>query len=107
MVDAQLTSQCALLGIDVDQLMPRDRQLAVVPDYELWPEHEDAWFVYLGCSSQWRIAAGFGVAVWLGLDYAGVRSVMSMYGVAASSRREVFQQLQVLEDEELRLRNGL
>lgn len=73
--------------------------------YELWPEHERAWWVYLGCASQWRIALSPGVALWLGLDYDGVQRVMQHYGVPPDEQGEVFLQVQVLEDEERCIRN--
>lgn len=73
--------------------------------FELWPEHAHAWAVYLGAYSQWRVVPGWQQAMWLGLDYGGVEIVMRRYGVPEDERDEVFAQVQVLEDEELRLRN--
>ncbi|WP_310936151.1 DUF1799 domain-containing protein [Variovorax sp. UMC13] len=85
--------------------MPKARQVGQTPDYELWPEHELAWTVYLGCTSQWRIAVGMASSYWLGLDYGGVEIVMRRYGVPEGQQDDVFAQVQVLEDEEKLIRN--
>ncbi len=81
-------------------------------DYELWPEHLTAWLVYVSCSSQWRIVSmgdgmtGMDRAVWLGLDYQGVEVVMRAQRVPNERWGEVFSEVQVLEDEEVRQRNA-
>lgn len=94
-----------MLGVDVDQLISPHRQQRQAVDFDLWPEHLDAWNVYLGSTSQWQIAAGFGGAYWLGLNYAGVEIVMRRYGVPLEQQDEVFCQVQILEDEEKLIRN--
>jgi hypothetical protein len=66
-----------------------------------------AWDVYLGCGSQWvktPIPLGGGV-VWEGLNYPGVEVVMRRYGVPQEREAEVFAQLQVLEQETVKLLN--
>lgn len=59
-VDDELRAQCGPLGIDPDQLIPRQVQRITAEDYELWPEHALAWNVYLGCGTQWVKTRGFG-----------------------------------------------
>lgn len=45
-----------------------------------------------------------GQVLWLGLDYAGVAVVMQLAGVAEAERETVFADLQVLEDEFVRVK---
>lgn len=99
MVDDELRGQCALLGIDPDRIVPRERQITERPDFELWPEHWPAWMVFLGCSTQWDWEQGQRT----GLNYSRVEIVASRYGVKKKRRDEVFQQVQVLEREALKV----
>lgn len=67
--------------------------------------------MYLGCRTQWRksvLSGGMrpGVVVWEGLDYTGVEVVMRRYRVPDDQADEAFSQLQVLEEETLRIRNS-
>ncbi len=64
-----------------------------------------AWEVYLGCSTQWVKSVGLWGVVWEGLNYPGAEVVMRRYGVPAEREGEVFAQLQVLEQETVRLLN--
>lgn len=100
-----MRSDCAMLGIDPDRLIPPQLQRERPEDFELWPEHQEAWNVYLGCSTQWRVAVGMGGAYWEGLDYSGVDVVMRRYKVPRNRQDVVFGQVQVLEDEEKQIRN--
>lgn len=74
----------------------------------LWPEHADAWRVFTGCSTQWRrVFVGMaGHAIWDGLRYDAVEIVMGRYGVAPADGDRVFGEVQVLESEFLRVKNG-
>jgi hypothetical protein len=63
------------------------------PDqFEVWAEHEDAVLMFLRCQTQWR-ATMSGV---LGLDYGPVLAMMDLYAV--SNRRQVLEDLQVMEN---------
>jgi hypothetical protein len=75
-------------------------------DFEMWPEHWDAWQVFLSCATQWRILVGLGGMRYQGLDYIGVESVMRFKGIKDEDREEVFAHLQVLEEEALKVING-
>ena len=94
--------------MDLDQLLPPERQREKAQDFELWPEHALAWSVYLGCGTQWvKQAVGLkGLMVWQGLNYPGVEVVMRRYQVPPELEGEVFAQLQVLEQETVRIRNS-
>lgn len=94
-----------MLGIDVDRLIDPAEQRTQIEDYELWPEHGLAWKVFRRSGTQWRKTAGVQRVVWEGLDYAGVEVVMRRCGVPEAQADEVFEQLQVLEDETLLWRN--
>lgn len=85
--------------------MPPELQKDREDDYELWPEHWDAWQVFLSCATQWRILVGMGGVRYQGLDYGGVESVMRFQGIKGKDRREIFSQLQVLEEEALKVIN--
>lgn len=58
----------------------------------------DAW---LGCDSQWRIAAGMGGLIWLGLDYSAVDVVLRRAQVADPDA--VFMDLQIMEGAALKV----
>lgn len=105
MVDDGLRGDCALLGIDPNRLIPPELQRSQADDFELWPEHQEAWDVYLGCGTQWKLSLGMNGAYWQGLDYQGVDVVMRRYKVPRKRQDTVFAQLQVLEDEEKEIRN--
>lgn len=91
--------------MDLNRLIPAQRQRDRPQDYELWPEHALAWQVYLDCNTQWVKAVGLGVVIWEGLNYPGVEVVMRRYGVPPEQENEVFEQLQVLETETVSIRN--
>lgn len=48
---------------------------------EVWAEHWPALEVFIACRTQWRVAAGAGGLVYLGLDYPALESVMRMRGI--------------------------
>jgi len=100
-----------LLRVDIDQLVPTTLQKDKPDDFDLWPEHWQAWDVYLGCGTQWRYRAvprglQASITVCEGLDYQGVEVVMRRYRVPEARFDEVFSQLQVLEAETVAIRNS-
>ena len=99
-IDDELREQCLVLGIDAEQLIPKDQQKEKPSDFELWPEHWTAWHVFLRSQTQWRLSIGMGGAYWQGLDYQAVSLVMqSVVQVPADEQQQVWLQLQILEDE--------
>lgn len=72
--------------------------------FELWPEHEAAWAVFMSCAAtQWRlVATGLGTVGYQGLDYGAVEVVMRMRGVPRKARRHAFDGVRVLEAEALK-----
>lgn len=104
---AALQADCRRLGIDAARLLPapggQEQQSA---HFELWPEHARAWRVFMACQSQWRRTAGLERVSLDGLDYRGVEVVMRRQGVPAAEADKVFAQVQVLENEMLRICNA-
>lgn len=95
-----------VLGIDIDQLIPPDEQVAEPEDYELWPEHASAWAVFVACKNQWRLVIGAGGGVyWVGLEMTGVDVIRRGLCVGDDEWPEVLEQLLVLEGEAKKLRN--
>lgn len=106
MVDGGLRADCALLGIDVNQVIPTEHQRTRPQDHVLWPEHEKAWAVFLGCQSQWNLVVGMAGALYLGLNYPAMEVVRRAHRIADEEWGEVLEQVQVLEFEGLRIRNA-
>ena len=75
-------------------------------DFELWPEHEDAWNVFIDCGRQWRVIAGMGFMHVQGLDAPAVESSLRMQGVPRRRWRLVRSQVRVLEDEAVEIMNS-
>lgn len=95
-----------MLGIDPDRLIPPAQQRDRPLDFDLWPEHATAWDVYQGCGTLWRKTIGLAGVLWDGLDYPGLEVVMRRYRVPQELADEVFAQVQVMERETVRIRNG-
>ena len=71
--------------------------------YELWPEHQQAWECFLACSgSQWRVLMGMGAALYQGLDYGSLETVIRIHQIPRNQQRQVFDQVRILEDEALK-----
>ncbi len=74
-------------------------------DFELWPEHQAAWEVFLDCGRQWRVIAGQGGVYFQGLEATAVESSFRIQGVPRKDWRTVRSQVQVLEDEAAEILN--
>lgn len=104
--------QCAALGVDPQQLVTVSTEPKVSDlidprsdDCEVWPEHHDAVRVFCAAQSQWRMAVGMGGAVYLGLDYPGVKVLAEAMGVRQKRWGLCLMQLQVMEFEGRKLLN--
>ncbi len=75
-------------------------------DFELWPEHEEAWNVFTDCERQWRVIAGLGFLRIQGLDVTAVESSLRIQGVPRRRWRLVRSQVRVLEDEAAEIMNS-
>lgn len=67
--------------------------------FEVALANADTIRAWLACATQWRVLAGAGAAIWLGLDYAGVDVVLRRLGLADPDA--VFADLQLMEGEAL------
>lgn len=65
--------------------------------FEIMGPNAAALRAWLACETQWRVAAGMGGIVWLGLDYSAVDVVLRRGGFADG----VFADLMVMETEAL------
>lgn len=70
---------------------------------EVWPENWQAVLVFDALGTQWAVAPSGRV---IGLRYEVVPMVMRLHTVAASQRREVFEDLRVMESAVLNLINS-
>ena len=69
---------------------------AVTP---VWQENDLPFGVFAALQTQWRIGMGGPT----GLDYAAVPVVMELYEVPAKDRRQVFDDIRVMESEALKV----
>ncbi|WP_375058419.1 DUF1799 domain-containing protein [Zobellella sp. DQSA1] len=71
----------------------------------IWPEHIEAWEVFLASSGQWRIVAGMAGMFYQGLDAAALAATMAMLGV--EDRRRCLQQVRQIESGALEILNRM
>lgn len=71
--------------------MPED---FVVDDVEVWPENWPAFTLFRDMQTQWRI----GMAGQTGLDYPALFAVMDLHQIPSEEKRQVFADIQVMED---------
>lgn len=93
------------MGLDPTRLVSAVALAGGPPDFELWPEHQEAFEVFHACRRQWRVAMGYAGPWFQGLDFGAVDVAMRRLGVAPEREREVFGQLQVMEDEGVKVLN--
>jgi hypothetical protein len=65
--------------------------------FHVWPEHVEAVELFCALATQWRVAAGFGGVMFLGLHYPAVESAMRLRGVKPKDRARLFAELRVME----------
>ena len=65
--------------------------------FELWPENMEAYAIFTGLETQWRVVAGFGASAWLGLDYSAAEALMRMRRVKPAARAEMLGDLRAME----------
>lgn len=66
---------------------------------EIMAQNVTSFRVWMACQTQWRVAAGLGGIVWLGLDYPAVDVVLRRSAVENAD--EVFADLMEMEAEAL------
>ena len=99
MIDQDLRTQCAGLGLDPELLIPPEVAKDRPDDYEVLPDAWPAWKTFSASRTQWRIAtSGMGKVHYLGLDYTSVEVVMRRVAkVPAKEQDEVFSLVQLME----------
>lgn len=90
-MDDEIAAQFARMGAAVDN--PTAPPAEDV--FEVFLANADALDAWLACRTQWRIAAGMGGIVWLGLDYGAVDVVLRR--MKLTDPDAVFADLQVME----------
>lgn len=81
--------EAATFGLTVEE--------ASGPPVEVWEELATSINVFVAMSTQWRV----GPAGATGLDYGALPAVMELLGVPHCARRDVFNDVRVMEDEAL------
>lgn len=105
MVDADLLADCAVLDLDIDQIIEPSEQQQAPTNFELWPMHARAWRLFEACENQWRLALGMGGTFWLGLEMTGVEVIRKAHRISDDDWTDVLWQLQVLETTAKEIRN--
>lgn len=105
-LDDELRTQCASLGLDPVRLVSPAAGSEEIRIFELWPEHQEAFEVFHACRTQWRVVAGAAGTWHQGLDFGAVDVAMRRLGIPRARQREVFLQLQVMEDEGIGVLNA-
>lgn len=62
---------------------------------ELWPENAPAFNAFTCLSTQWRMLAGMAGAIYQGLDYQAIPTVLRMLNLPESA--EIFNDLRAME----------
>ena len=72
-------------------------------DFQIWPENADALRAFLFASTQWRVVAGMGGVVWMGLEQEALERAFRRHPPADLD--DAWWAAQVIEAEAVRLRN--
>ncbi|SDM57368.1 Phage related hypothetical protein [Oryzisolibacter propanilivorax] len=101
-----MAADFALLGLSASEAARASRasqwgaDTTASGDFELWPEHQAAWEVFLDCARQWRTASVGMAGLWFqGLDPAAVRLSLAARNVRRADWAGLLGQLRILEDE--------
>lgn len=71
------------MGVHV--AVPREPDEAV----KIMPTNWPSFLAFLDCSTQWRVASGFGGLAWLGLDYTACRQVLDDIAAPAGAFADI------------------
>jgi hypothetical protein len=94
--DSDIVRGLRAFGAD-DAFLAEWREAQRAQPLDVWDDNEQALLVFLESSTQWRYAGMEGARV--GLDYAGVRSVIALLGVPETPA--LFGDLRDMEHEAL------
>lgn len=73
-------------------------------DCELYPDVNQWMGIWEACRTQWRVVAGMGGAVYVGLDYPAVQLVLDLE-VPKPDQRDTWWALRIIEREALEVLN--
>jgi hypothetical protein len=91
-------------GVPEDKIaeVARSQQDRATP--VIWPENAASFRWFLDVQTQWRLVVGFGVSLWLGLDYPGIEASARMAGRRTTPR--MFDDMRLMEAHARSLMNG-
>lgn len=77
-IDEDIADQFARWGVPVptDAIQEDEGEM-----FEVWASNWDALLAFLAVETQWRIAAGVGALIWIGLDYSAVDVAFRRLGI--------------------------
>lgn len=104
-VDDDVRRQCASLGVDAAHFVASQAVDEPLP-IDVWPEHHTAVQIFMRCNTQWVLQIGFGGAVYTGLNYTGVQVLIDAWGVRQRQLKELWDQLQYMEQIALPILNN-
>ena len=90
-MDAELEKQFARMGAVIEG-RPADAEPEA---YEVMAQNADALRIWLDCENQWRVLAGMGGAIWLGLDLNAADVVLRRSGLGNAD--QIFADLILME----------
>ena len=80
------------------ELIDEARQEQEAEDaFEVHADNAEIVWAFLSLQTQWRIVGGFGAVIYQGFDYGSIPAALSMLGIHARRRGEVFDGLRVME----------
>lgn len=93
-IDDDLRSQCQMLSIDPAPFVKRSAAIQVC---DVWPEHHTAVQLFMRLRTQWELKIGFGAAVYTGLIYSSVQTLIDAWRIPKRQQKELWDQLQMME----------
>lgn len=92
------------MGIPEEQIAQIVAASARPEVFEVWSDNVATLNVFLSCSSQWRMLAGYKRNAYLGLDYPALEVVMKHHRI--KDRAAMFADIQTMEWAALKVLNG-
>lgn len=90
--DRELEAGFAGLGVVIEA------ELAGNDDFEIWEENMDSAGLFFALATQWRVVSGRAGLMFLGLDYAAVRALISLeFKPSAKKARRLMRDLMDME----------
>lgn len=95
-----------VFGAPADVIDQTRREQEAEDVFYVYADNVDTVWAFFALATQWRILAGFGAVVYQGFDYGAIPSALSLLGIPAKRRAEVFEGLRVMESAALLVLNA-